>query len=1121
MKFTIPIFVQVLPGDDGQLHVARPLFFPSPVTRHERLERALSNLAADLRLLLRHLGKEPRLEGLSAYSFNPPLDTQRPEVVIELRKRVARCRLLFVVFEALGRRVAFTPSLPEVWFDLARGDVLEERAAEVFTAHFREREREDDENFVAPEDLALPGSAWVTPLDLDVQPEQLFVPPADKLTPAALGQAGSAPLDGEEELERVGRCLDNLYPNDLDRAMLRDREVNELARLLKADDRRPVLIVGPPLVGKTTLLHEYVFRTVAERKEAYRRDNMVWLLAPQRLISGMSYVGQWENRLLAILREVQLRDHVLYFDDLLGLYQAGQHSQSQLSAAHVLKPHVEKREVRLVAEMTPEALRVLRERDRGFADLFHVLPLAEPAEGDVLRVLIAVARQLEGQHSARFATEVLPTVVDLQRRYARHLAFPGKAAQFLRRLAVKYRHRDVDRRLALFEFHAQSGLDLSFLDGNSRLERQQVLDALGQEVVGQPEALAAVADVLGMAKARLNDPDRPLGTLLFLGPTGVGKTQCAKALSRFLFGEAGAEGSSPLLRFDMNELLAPGSAARLAGTFDNPEGLLTAAVRRRPFAVVLFDEIEKAHPEVFDLLLQVLGEGRLTDALGRTVDFTNTVIVLTSNLGVREAQQVLGFHGADGNDASAYANAAEKFFRPEFFNRLDRIVPFGRLKRDDISRIARMLIQDVLTREGLVRRKCVLRVEEQALERVIDRGFDPVLGARALKRSIERQLTRPLAARLAAGLEQQITVVTVCPSGADLAVDVQGLAEVPQTAFPPDVKDADLIAEGVRAALKRIEGQFVHLRPQGEITSASLMGEHQFYFIVQEQLRQLRRWLRDVEEAQEQERRPSEGAPSLPVRVMPRGLVKEGPRRSHVLAELAAAQDLHLYLRDLSERSVPLASVGPTDRLRLVRHVALLQLLAESGQGEQQVLLHVASGGPAGERWAKGLADVYQAHGLTEAPGTQREDGGAPWWRLEVTRLEESEPARGHALLVRGLGAEALATLEVGTHLFCPTHEGLVPVQVHAWPVPEGTGPGALLAEKVAERQRWLTALARGEADVGADPMPLRDVVRIYNEGGSTFDLRTGLVLETLPPAYPFVMAALPLPLELRPGGAP
>src|SRR5262249_21753259 len=265
--------------------------------------------------------------------FHPHLDHQRVDLSFELRRRTARLRLLVVVFDALGRRVAFAPVLPDVWFELARGEQVATRAAEVLGAWFREQEKEDEEA-APPERLSLEGSAWLSSLDVEVHPDQRLAPPEDELPRAGLGDA--PPPDGEEELQRVGRCLDQLYPDDLDRALLRDREVEELERLLNAADRRPVLLLGPRMVGKTTLLHEVVHRAAPRRADPYARRQTVFLLSPQRLISGMSYVGQWEDRLLAILKEAQKRDHVLFLDDLLGLYHAGRTSQSDLSVAHVL-----------------------------------------------------------------------------------------------------------------------------------------------------------------------------------------------------------------------------------------------------------------------------------------------------------------------------------------------------------------------------------------------------------------------------------------------------------------------------------------------------------------------------------------------------------------------------------------------------------------------------------------------------------------------------------------------------------------------------------------------------------------------------------------------------------------
>ncbi|HEX5268847.1 MAG TPA: AAA family ATPase, partial [Gemmataceae bacterium] len=767
MNLTLPIYVESSrPGGGATVYRARPLFFPEPVVRGERLERVLTRLAQDVAKQLTDQGRQPRHDALAAWTFSPALRSQRIELRLELRRRTARCRFLFVIFRHFGRRIAFTPSVPDVWFDLRRNEAPAARAAEVLTRHFRERERE--EPAFDPSALAVKGSAYVAPLEVAVRPPA--VPPAPPKNLFLL-MGSEESVSGAVELRRVGRCLDWQFPDELDRAVLRDAELAELTRLLESEERRPLLLVGPRQVGKTALVHEFVYRRVAARRSAFRDRGNVWLLAPARLISGMSFVGQWENRLLAILKEARRRDHVLYFDDLLGLFFAGQSACSSLSVADVMRPYLERRQVQVLGEITPEALRVLRERDRGFADLFRLLPLREPPDRDTLRILVAVQRQLEGRHRCRFGLDALPTVIDLQRRYARGVAFPGKAATFLRQLAVKYQggdtdpaEKDIERRLfpggevrqaeVLMEFHLRSGLAVTFLDRRTRLDRQEILDSLAKQVIGQPAALEASADAVAVARARLNDPDRPLAVFLFLGPTGVGKTECAKALARYLFGD-----EERLLRFDLNEYGEPGSAARLVGTFGQPEGLLTAAVRRQPFAVILFDEVEKAHPEVFDLLLQVLGEGRLTDALGRTADLTNALIVLTSNLGVREAEGRFGLRETESARDAVFVKAAERFFRPEFFNRLDRVIPFHRLAREDVRVIAGKLMSEVFGREGLVQRKCLLAVEAPALERVIDRGYDPALGARALKRAIERELAQPVAEQLAALPPGTFTVV--------------------------------------------------------------------------------------------------------------------------------------------------------------------------------------------------------------------------------------------------------------------------------------------------------------------------------------------------------------------------
>ena len=660
MKITIPLLVQETqrPGSALPVLSVRPLFASGPIGRAEHLSRATSSLAQALRKQLDELGKQPRHDALLPWTFNPELQETQLKKRLMLRRGTMDCCVLVVSFAAFDRRLAMIPSIQGKWFEVSRGDDVLERAAEALTQHVNQLQKLN-EQFVPGDLFGAKNKQWVSSLDLDVEPEPEFKKPSEALR-ALLG--GPQKMSGRVELQKVGRCLDWLYPDELSRAVLRESEVAELTRLLSASDRRPVLLVGPPQVGKTTVLQDCVFRRVQKSKTPHVANQNVWLLSPPRLISGMMYVGQWESRLTAILQEAAKQDHVLYFDDVLGLYSAGRSRDSDLTVADVLKPRVERREFRMLAEMTPEAFRVLQEKDRGFADQFHVLPIRPTSETQTRSILFDVRRQLEGRHRCRFNLDVLPVALDLADRYLRNASQPGKSAQLFRQLALKHAGKDIHREQALGDFRDHSGLSLDFLDDRSRLRREQIVDAIRKAISGQDEAVDAMADAVSIAKARLNDPGRPLASFLFLGPTGVGKTECAKALCEYLFGDV-----KRLLRFDMNEYLDPASPSRLIGTFSNPEGLLTAAIRRQPFSVILLDEIEKAHPGVFDLLLQVLGEGRLTDSLGRTADFGNAIIIMTSNLGARSAQSSFGLRVAEQSARQSYIDAAEQFFPTRVF----------------------------------------------------------------------------------------------------------------------------------------------------------------------------------------------------------------------------------------------------------------------------------------------------------------------------------------------------------------------------------------------------------------------------------------------------------------------
>ena len=665
MELTIPIYVEKTSSQfgSGAEFVVRPLFLGAPVERSERLQSAMQKLSMALRRQLTDLGRRPQHDELARWSFLPKFSTKQCKVRIEVEGHSARLRLLVVTMSLWGRRIAFIPICPDVWFDLQREESVEERLVAVLTEFIKQRwKTQPGEGVAAFECWSLSGSAFVTELELEWTPPRLRkLPTLDN----RLFLGSREALEGEWELYRVGRCLNQLYPDGLDRARQREAEVEELQRLLLAEDRRPILLLGRPQSGKTAVLHEHVFRQVAKTRRAFDNRQAVWLLSPQRLISGMSYVGQWEERFHAIITYAAQRDLTLYIDDLLGLFHAGVTDQSSISVGSLLKEVLEKRRVRVVGELTPGAWHVLQERDRGFASLFHVLPIADVEGDNNLRILFELQRQLEFQHRVRFHLDAIPTIIDLQRRYNPTPAFPGKGAAMLQRLAVRGDEEAasqneksvslISRQSVLRLMHQQSGLPLSFLDRRQTLSPAEIEAGLRERFVGQPQAVAAAVEIIGIARARLNDPTRPLGSLLLLGPTGVGKTEFAKSLASFLFGRP-----DRLLRFDMNEFVSPNAVPLLTGTFDQPEGLLTAAVRRQPFAVLLFDEIEKGHPALLDLLLQVLGEARLTDARGRTTDFTNTLIVLTSNLGTRRTESDLGF----GMSRAPFAALGRDIFKP-------------------------------------------------------------------------------------------------------------------------------------------------------------------------------------------------------------------------------------------------------------------------------------------------------------------------------------------------------------------------------------------------------------------------------------------------------------------------
>lgn len=536
-----------------------------------------------------------------------------------------------------------------------------------------------------------------------------------------------APDPSYQALEAVAdRLGPSSFKNRLSRAYGRETVVGELEQRV-SDQQASVLLVGPSGAGKTAVVLEAARR---------HRKLSLWLTSAGRLVAGMSYLGQWEERCEALIADLARCHGILCVENLLDLVRIGG-AQPSSSVAAFLAPYLERGELQLVAEASPDELEACRRLLPGLVDLFQVLPVPTLGPSETIEVLQQVAALLEQQTRVAFDPGVERDVYRVFARFAPYRAFPGAGASFMRELAENYPR--VDRGSVLRHFGQRTGLPEVFLRDDLPLEAEAVLAELESQVVGQPAACQVAADLVTTFKASMNDPERPLGVLLFCGPTGVGKTELARTLARTFFGASGEE---RLVRLDMSEYAGSQASERLLGHLSGQPSRLVRELRRQPFALVLLDEIEKAHPEVFDVLLRVMDEGCLTDAFGRSTWFRSAVVIMTSNLGAESLRQA-GL--TPRNVRGSYDSAAMTFFRPEFYNRIDSLVQFEPLERDVIAQLARNELKALERRRGLEQREIRLEPSLEVLELLVRRGYDHRYGARPLQRAVETLIVRPLA----------------------------------------------------------------------------------------------------------------------------------------------------------------------------------------------------------------------------------------------------------------------------------------------------------------------------------------------------------------------------------------
>ena len=542
----------------------------------------------------------------------------------------------------------------------------------------------------------------------------------------------------------------------------REREISRVIQILSRRTKNNPVLVGEPGVGKTAVAEALARRVARGEVPDTLKNRRIVTLDLASMLAGTKYRGDFEDRVKCIIKEVQRAGDVIVFIDELHTIVGAGSAEGAIDAANILKPALGRGEIQVIGATTPEEYRKHIEKDAALERRFQPVNVPEPDGECCERMLLALRGSLEAHHGLRITDEAVSAAIRLSTRYICDRYLPDKAIDLLDEAASRVRVEGSPSRTQVEDsdvaevVSAWTGVPASAITEPESERLLRLEEALHRRVVGQDEAVSAVARAIRRGRVGLADPRRPLGSFLFLGPTGVGKTELCRALAEAVYGDEEA-----LIRLDMSEYMEKHAVSKLIGSPPGyvgygEGGQLTERVRRRPWSVVLFDEIEKAHEDVYNLLLQIMEDGRLTDSEGRRADFRSTIVVMTSNVGAKaitENRPALGFSGAarDGDGAVREAVMAElrQTFRPEFLNRVDDAIVFRRLTPADVRRIARGLTDAV--RERMRALGVQLEVTDAALDLLAERGFDPTYGARPLRRCICTQLEDPAAEALLSG----------------------------------------------------------------------------------------------------------------------------------------------------------------------------------------------------------------------------------------------------------------------------------------------------------------------------------------------------------------------------------
>jgi len=738
--------------DEQRYYHIRPLFINYPFITDHRYEKALSYYKKELKQYFRGYAlNRAALNYLLWHIFPMEIEYRPVDINMRFDGWVVKGKIGTAIFECQDYTFVALPFVKNFMF-MAKVSPQNKsefaKEVERITKQLLLKIKDSDSNNFDPKNYLSTPKEFVTTVEQKVQIEHTqFSFEQNPMQDLFSSMRGNNEFVGSVEIEKVGQGLNYLYPTELKRAYHRKREIQYLYdSLFQSKTKMALAIVGEIGVGRHTLLEEAIWQYMEQSKQ--ERKFQFWLINPNRVIAGMSIVGMWQKRFESILEyakqpyENDKTADTIIFDNPIALLRIGKTSQNSMTLSNVLKPYLETRSLQTILIATPEEWKVLQEKDRRFADLFQVMRVQAAETSTAVKMILNQRREVEKSNNCQFSVQAVHQLLNIHRVYLKKEALPGGVMKLMNQMASKYRGQNIDLNIIRQEFKSTFGLEERIFEDSYTFEENEVHQTLAAQLVGQPKAVEAITKAVHLIKAKLANPNRPLSSFMFIGPTGVGKTQAAKVLCKYLMGE-----DKHLLRFDMNEYVDGYAIQRLIGDEYNPEGILTGKVRYRSFGVILLDEIEKAHPDVHDLLLQVLDDGRLTDSLGRVVDFSNFIIIMTSNVGAQEVDRQISTSSAD-TAGSVYRKAVERYFRPEFVNRIDEIVVFNPLEQEHVLNIARLQINELLQRDGFLRRTTILNISQETLTWIAQRGYNKKMGGRALKRQIEKDLTAVSAAQL-------------------------------------------------------------------------------------------------------------------------------------------------------------------------------------------------------------------------------------------------------------------------------------------------------------------------------------------------------------------------------------